>query len=142
MHSATTGRPSLPPLSPTSPRFDEALAVSDDDRGSSHILNPVVHAAMTDLTSWVFPPLWQRIRRFVYGQGKWERRNLANPSNRRRPYMPASTSSITGMLSSWISYGIGPWFMGGRPQRPTNFVTMPRESWLRPGITPRDAVPC
>lgn|GEM_PF-3280752 len=45
------------------------------------VLDPVVQAAMTDLTSWVYPPLRERVRRRLGGQGKWER-SLKNPSNR------------------------------------------------------------
>jgi hypothetical protein len=44
-------------------------------------LDPVVQAAMTHLTSWVYPPLRERMRRRVGGQGKWER-NLKNPTSR------------------------------------------------------------
>jgi hypothetical protein len=44
-------------------------------------MDPVVQAAMIDLKSWVYPPLRERLRRYLHGQGRWER-NLQNPSNR------------------------------------------------------------
>ncbi len=52
-----------------------------DEPVTSSRLDPIVQAAMTSLTWWVYPPLRERMRRLVYGQGKWER-NLKNPSNR------------------------------------------------------------
>lgn len=52
-----------------------------DEPVSTSGLDPVVQAAMTNLTSWVYPPLRERTRRRVFGQGRWER-NLKNPSNR------------------------------------------------------------
>jgi hypothetical protein len=44
-------------------------------------LDPVVQAAMTNLTSCVYPPLRERMRRLAYGQGRWDR-SLKNASNR------------------------------------------------------------
>jgi len=55
--------------------------VSEDEKVTSPVLNPVVRVAMTHLTSWVYPSLRERIRRFGHGNGKWER-SLKNPSNR------------------------------------------------------------
>jgi hypothetical protein len=47
----------------------------------SPVLDPVVQAALTHLTSWVYRPLRRRIRQRLEGQGKWER-SLKNPSSR------------------------------------------------------------
>lgn len=44
-------------------------------------LDPVVQAAMADLTLWVYPPLRQRVRYFTHNNRRWER-SLKNPSNR------------------------------------------------------------
>lgn len=52
-----------------------------DEPVSNSGLDPVVQAAMANLTSWVYPPLRERMRRRFYGHGRWER-NLKNPSNR------------------------------------------------------------
>jgi len=48
---------------------------------ASPVLDPVVQAALLDLTDWVYPPLRERIRRRLGGQGRCER-SLKNPSNR------------------------------------------------------------
>jgi hypothetical protein len=55
--------------------------VSESEKVTSLTLDPVVHAAMRHLTSWVYPPLRQRIRYFTHNNRRWER-NLKNSSNR------------------------------------------------------------
>jgi hypothetical protein len=93
----------------------------------SHYLDPVVQAAMTHLTSWVYPPLRQRIRRHAYGQGKWAR-NLRNPSNRAATIHTCKHLKHHGyalqpdQLRDWA-------LMGGRAKTPTNFTTMQR-AWV------------
>jgi len=55
--------------------------MSEDKSATSPALDPVVEAAMTHLTSWVYPPLRQRISYFTHNNRRRER-SLKNPSNR------------------------------------------------------------
>jgi hypothetical protein len=55
--------------------------VSEDKPVDAPVLNPVVQAAMRNLTSSVYPSLRQRIHFFTHTNQKWER-SLKNPSSR------------------------------------------------------------